>query len=133
MSISEHDDRFDDRFDEDGVAFPGAFAISTVGRLGMKDDGRLVPVVRSAICDVCGSWASDLSVARSSTKSPGEDVSDVRISRHSVTVVYACPAHSEQVSIALCEEFGGSSNTYDADIDDLTRLVERFAKERIIG
>lgn len=92
---------------------PRMHPISVVS-LGMwGDGGKPIPRVESAICDVCGAWAETLYTA---AKDQGNgSLTDVRISRHCRVVVYACTEHAEQISGALCDEFGYSTNWHEPD------------------
>lgn len=109
-------------WDADGYAIPGTYPISEVFIAGWGPDGTPHPTVRSAICDVCGGWASNLwTTVQSSTKDDSQ--SDIRVSRRLEVTVYACPEHSDQVSDSLMEEFGAVFNTYEAD--DLAKEVDK--------
>lgn len=91
-----------------------SYPISTV-HLGMlKSDGTPVPRVESAVCAVCGAWASRICVTADATVAT-DSLTDVRISRVVTTVVYACAAHDEPLQIALVDEMGYASNVYEPD------------------
>lgn len=111
-------------YDTEGYAIPGTYPISVVD-IGMwKSDGTPVPTVRSAICDVCGGWASVVWAAgKLSTTS--NSLTDARISRRVEVTVYACPEHSDEVSDALVNEWGSASNR--CEVDDLALKVSTTA------
>lgn len=101
-------------FDEQGIAIPGTYPLSTVS-IGMwKSDGTPSPTVDSAVCDVCGDWASNMWISGQTT-TVGDSLYDVRISRRMRVVVYACPEHSDDVANALTDEYGSTTNAYDPD------------------
>lgn len=100
-------------FDEDGVATPGTYAISTVELAGAGEGGKPIASITSAVCDVCGGWATDLSVSGSGTSSGA--LTDRRVSRQLTVVVYACPDHRDEIMDSLCDEYGWASNAYGPD------------------
>lgn len=102
-------------YDDDGLAIPGSYAISTVHILGYGDGGKPMPITESAVCDTCNGWASNAWVTGRTIRLDPHEISDVRIKRREVIVVYACPEHSGDISDALVNEFGFASNTYDTD------------------
>jgi hypothetical protein len=110
----------DMEFDDEGFAIAGPFPISVV-RIDMwKGDRTPVPTVESAVCDVCGGWASQLwTTAMTTTRD--DSLTDVRISRKTKVIVYACPDHSDKVEDALVDEFGSAFNR--DDLDELARKV----------
>lgn len=112
----------DAEWDEDGTIIPGTHAISTV-HLVLWENGKPIPTATSAICDVCGDWASTLSVSGATTGT-AVDLTDVRESRRLTVVVYACSKHEKQVADALCDEYGQSVNLYEAD--DLALKVTQY-------
>lgn len=104
----------DRQWDDDGVAIPGTYPISTVSLHAWGEGGKPLPTVTSAICDVCGDWASGLWTSGKTIVSDYR-MSDVRVSRVITVVTYACPEHAEQVADALADEFGSASNMYHPD------------------
>lgn len=107
-------------YDDEGVAILGTYPISIVRLSAWGADDEPMPTVTSAVCDVCGKWASNLWIAGKASTAD-DSVSHVRVSRREILHVYACPEHSEQVVDSLLEEYGMASNTYDPD-----ELAEKF-------
>lgn len=97
------------QYDDEGFVIPGTYAISTVEIVGAGQDGGPMAATESAVCDVCGDWASELWVAGEVT-GWGDMFKDRRTSRTVSVTVYACPKHSDDVVDALVEEYGGASN-----------------------
>lgn len=102
------------KFDDNGDAVQGSYAISTVHIGGLGADGTPLPTVESAVCDVCGAWASHLWTAGKTTATD-DSLTDVRISRKMRVLVYTCPTHCDEVGDSLCDEYGSAVNRYEDD------------------
>jgi hypothetical protein len=111
----------DDEFGEDWEP-----PVSTV-RIGGWNEKGPVAYIESAVCDVCGRWATTLATTRTARCNAGGagDPDNARISRALQVVVYACSQHYDQVIVALCEEYGQAGNTYHPD--ELAQAVEKRA------
>lgn len=101
--------------DDDGYVIPGTYAISAVRLGGAMADGTPVPFIESAVCAVCGGWASHVFTAGQSTKTDHSDTGIIRsrISRVVMVTTYSCPDHCDAVSEGLVDEFGFSTNWYE--------------------
>jgi hypothetical protein len=107
-----------------------SYAIAIARIAGHKKDGGPAVFTSAAVCDVCGSWATDVCTS-GTIVTAGDDIIDSRISRHVHVIVYACPKHYDNVMDSLVEEFGSACNRYDPD--DLAIEVERQSKLRVTG
>jgi hypothetical protein len=114
-------------FDDQGVAIPGSYAIATTKIGGAKADGTPVAFTMAAVCDACGSWATNVCTSGSSTTT-NDDIINIRVSRRIRVVAYACLDHYEQVMDSLVDEFGNASNGYEPD--DLAIAVDRATRLR---
>lgn len=112
------------KFDDSGEAIPGSYAIATVFLGGGKEDGSPVAFTTSAVCDVCGSWATEVCTSGSFTAN--DDIINSRVSRRLLVTVYACSDHYQQVMDSLVDEFGFAQNRYDPD--DLAVAVDRESR-----
>lgn len=113
------------QFDDEGLAIPGSYAIAVVEISGSLIDGSPVAFIQSAICDECGSWASDLLVSGETTTADDDDITKRRISRQTQVIVYTCQDHREKLTSALVDEFGHASNFYRPN--ELANAVHRAA------
>lgn len=102
-------------YGEDDEAFaPGTHAISTVRLSGFRGDGTPFVTVTSAVCDVCGAWASEMRrVVRTTTTK--DDLENVHVSRRVEIIQYGCPDHIRAIGDALLDEHGYVFLHYDSD------------------
>ena len=112
-------------FQHSGYAVPGTYAISTVCVGGSKSDGSPVVFVTSAVCDMCDMWASELWSAGESFEAEVRSLTDARIRRQTLVIVYSCPEHSAQIATALVDEYGAADQRYSPN-----DLAIRVARQR---
>lgn len=106
----------------DGYLPDDTIPISTVAVGMWKAGGEPVATISSAVCDVCGQWASRLWTAGRKTTAD-DSLTHVRISRGETVHVYACTEHADQVANALVDEFGAAFGAYEPD--DLAAAVSK--------
>lgn len=107
----------DDEFGEDWEP-----PVSTV-RIGGWNERGPVAYIESAVCDVCGRWATTLATTRTTRCNAGGagDPDNARISRALQVVVYACSQHERQIQDALVEEYGHAGSYHP---DELAQAVD---------